>query len=591
MTPEALESAGAGVVLRRGLSESPRLRRGLGITLAIALGAAVGRVSVPLLIQQTIDRGILADDGFDGRFVILACAVASLVAALTWLAQATTLSRLVSTSEAALSELRVRAFAHVHRLSVADHVERAAGAMVTRVTSDIDALARFLEWGGLVWILNSGIIVLTLVVMVVYSWQLTLAVLAVFILLPLLFRFIQRRQLDAHDRLRGHVAEQGAAFSEELGGVATIRAHALSDRSRTRLLGSVRAVERSRLRANRYMALSLPLTELVGTAALAAIVSVAAWRGEAWGLQLGEVVAFLFLVNLLLAPIAEMSEVLDQTQSALAGWRKVLMLLATPIEIVDPVAGRALPGGPLAVSCRGLGFRYRTGAQVLHDIDLELAPGTDVAIVGETGSGKSTFAKLLVRLADPSEGELYIGGEVLAEVAPAERRRAIRMVPQDGFLFATTVRANIGFGREGSTDADVDAAVDALGLGWWVDRLPDGLDTELGEHGGRLSVGERQLVALLRAQLADPGLLILDEATSSVDPETERALAAALAHLARGRTTISIAHRLATAEQADLVLVFDQGRIVERGAHAELVRAGGVYAQLHRSWLGAVGAT
>ncbi|MEM9037126.1 MAG: ABC transporter ATP-binding protein [Actinomycetota bacterium] len=590
MTASTFESAGAIAIVREGLRQSPRLRRGLGVTSTAALAAAVGRVSVPLLVQQIIDRGILADGGFDGGFVTVACAAAFLIVALTWLAHSTTLRRLVTASEAALTELRVRAFAHVHRLSVADHVERATGAMVTRVTSDVDALARFFEWGGLAWILNSGIIVLTLTVMLVYSWQLTVTVLVVFSVLPFLFRAIQRRQLDAHDRLRTDVADQGIAFSEELGGVATVRAHALNDRSRTRLLGAVREVESSRVRANRYMALSFPLSELVGTAALGAVVSVAAWRGESWGLQLGEVVAFLFLVNLLLNPIAELSEVLDQTQTAIAGWRKLLVLLATPIEIVEPDDGRPLPDGPLAVSCLGLGFRYRTGEQVLHDLDLDLGPGADVAVVGETGSGKSTFAKLLVRLADPTEGELRIGGELVSEVAPAERRRAVRMVPQDGFLFATTVRENIRYGRDGSTDADVEAAVDGLGLRWWVDRLPDGLDTELGEHGGRLSVGERQLVALLRAQLADPGLLILDEATSSVDPETERAIAAALAQLAVGRTTISIAHRLATAEQADVVLVFDQGRIVERGSHDELVAAGGVYADLHQSWLGAVGA-
>ncbi|MEM9711174.1 MAG: ABC transporter ATP-binding protein [Actinomycetota bacterium] len=583
-----LDDAGAVEVIRVGLRQSPELRRGIRATLATAFAGALGRIAIPLLVQQTLDRGLLGDQGYRGDFVAAACGIAVVVIALTWLAQAVTFLRLVEASELALARLRVAVFAHVHRLSVADHVERAAGAMVTRVTSDIDALARFAEWGGLAWILNSTMITVTGVVMFAYSWQLALVVLAVFAPLPFFFRWLQRRQLAAYDRYRTTVADQGTAFSEELGGVSLVRAHALQQRSHRRLRGAVRDVESARIRANRYMALTFPLSDLFGAVALGAVVAAGAWRGEEWGLGLGEVVAFLFLVTLVLGPIAELTEILDQTQTAIAGWRKVLSLLATPIEIVEPDPGRELPVGPLSVTCSSLGFSYRTGDRVLDDIDLHLEPGTDVAVVGETGSGKSTFAKLLVRLADPSEGELRIGGVPLAEVAAAARHRGIRMVPQDGFLFATTVRENIRFGRPGATDADIDAAVSELGLGAWVRRLPEGLDTELGERGGRLSVGERQLVALVRAQLADPGLLILDEATSSVDPETERALGAALAHLAAGRTTISVAHRLATAEQADLVLVFDRGRIVERGPHAELLELGGVYASLHESWLGAV---
>jgi putative ABC transport system ATP-binding protein len=223
---------------------------------------------------------------------------------------------------------------------------------------------------------------------------------------------------------------------------------------------------------------------------------------------------------------------------------------------------------------------------VLHDIDVTVAAGSHLAIVGETGSGKSTFAKLLTRLADPEDGVIEVGGVDLREIEPSSRRIAIRMVPQDGFLFDWSVRENVKAGREGATDHEVDAAFEELGLGEWVRALQDGLETRAGERGEQLSVGERQLISLVRAQIADPGLLILDEATSAVDPSTEARITEALRRLSAGRTTVTIAHRLSTAEHADGVLVFDGGRVVERGTHAQLVSAGGVYAGLFESWLG-----
>ena len=579
-------SIGALAVMRRGIKVSPELRAGLAITVVMALTAAVGRLIVPILVQLVLDNGVLSDDGYDGAYVwtisLAALAVVLLVAAASRVA----LIRLVDMAETVLMNLRVRVFEHIHHLSLADHTESRRGVLVARVTSDVETLARFTQWGLISWIIDTAIIVGTVAVMLWYSWPLTLLVLVIHVPLVPFLRWVQRSQFVSYGKVRSRVAETLGHVSEAVTGAQVIRAYGYGEPVRERLDDAIERQFAQQQRSQVWFACMLPVVDVVSSISLAVAVGIGVWYRDDLGLEVGELVAFLFLVNLLLQPVAQLGEVLDQTQTALAGWWKVLRVLDVPVEVAEPSEGAAPAAGPLEVELDGIGFSYRTGPPVLRDVSFTIPAESVVAVVGETGSGKTTCARLLTRLADPTEGVVRVGGVDLREVDPDARRAAIRMVPQDGFLFDVSIRDNIAYGREGTTAAEVERAIDVLGLRGWIETLPDGLDTVVGERGGRLSVGERQLVALARAQVADPGLLVLDEATSAVDPETEEALAAALDRLAGGRTMISIAHRLSTAERADLVIVFDKGRVAQMGPHEDLVAVPGIYQTLYESWLG-----
>jgi putative ABC transport system ATP-binding protein len=580
-TPQA---GGALSIMRRGLAKSPELRAGLRSSVGLALVSAAGKLIVPIAIRQILDHGFVG--GFRPGFVYATSAVAALAVVVIAVLNRVLYVRLVQYAQDFLYQLRTSSFAHVHRLSVAHHNESKRGDLVTRVTSDVVTLAQFAQWGAMSWIINGSTVFVILAVLALYSWQLTLVTVAVFLPVLPAMRFLQRRQLLAYDWQRSAVGATLSEVSESVMGAGVIRAYGVQRATRRRLRTAIWDQYRANMRAALFFSLLFALSDLVGAVAVGAVIGVGVWWGPGWGLTRGTVVAALFLVNLLLTPIGEIGEVLDQTQTALAGWRKILDLLDEPVDVVDPDPGRPLPSGALDVSVEGVGFEYVPGHPVLRSVDLHVEAGANVAIVGETGSGKTTLAKLLCRLADPTQGRILVGGVDLREVSPTSRTSAIRLVPQDGFLFDTTLAENVRLGRPDSTDAEVEAAFDQLGLRWWLDRLPDGLASPVGERGDNLSVGERQLVSLARAQLADAGLLILDEATSAVDAETERALSEALLRLAAGRTTISVAHRLSTAEAADLVVVFDQGRIVELGHHDDLVARSGVYAGLHASWIG-----
>ncbi|MEZ5192879.1 MAG: ABC transporter ATP-binding protein [Nocardioides sp.] len=374
-------------------------------------------------------------------------------------------------------------------------------------------------------------------------------------------------------------------------GASVVRAYAVEARTQQRIDDAVAAHRLASTRAQAFTAFSFSLGGISAGLANAGVVIVGALLGVAGHLSAGSVLAFAFLVSLFVGPVQMGTQILTDAQSAIAGWRRVIGILETPADLVDPgPAGRTLPRGPMRVRFADVGFAYPGGPPVLSDVDLVLEPGRRVAVVGETGSGKSTLAKLLTRLMDPSSGAVLLDDVDLRRVSQESLRRGVVLVPQEGFLFDDTVAANVRYGRLDATDDDIRAAAAELGLGDWLAGLPAGLATPVGQRGESLSAGERQLVALLRAQLADPDLLVLDEATSAVDPALEQRISRALERLLRGRTSLTIAHRLSTAETADEVVVVDRGRIVQRGPHADLLAQGGVYAALHASWVAHHGA-
>jgi ABC-type multidrug transport system fused ATPase/permease subunit len=580
------EQISAWRTIGRGIELSPELKEGFWGTLALALLATLGRVVVPIAVQQTLDRGLKAPGGPDTGFMTTMAVVAAAAIVVTSAASFLMTSRLFASAERGLATLRVKAFRHVHDLPLLTQSTERRGALVARVTSDVDQVSQFLIFGGIIAIVSVGQIAVATVIMAIYSWQLTIVVWLCFAPLFLSLRYFQRKLSEAYGVVRRQVGVLLSAVSEPVVGASVVRSYAIEARTQERIDRAIDRHKAASTKAQGLTAFSFSLGGVSAGLANAGVIIVGVLLGVDGEITAGEVLAFAFLVTLFVGPVQMGTQVLTDAQNAIAGWRRVIGILDTPADVVDPgEAGTTLPRGPVSIDFDDVEFAYPDGPPVLREVTLRIEPGSRVAVVGETGSGKTTLAKLLTRLMDPSTGVVRLDGVDLREVPFASLRERVVMVPQEGFLFDADLAANARYGRLEAGDDDIRAAVAELGLTEWLDTLPRGLETRVGQRGESLSAGERQLVALIRAHLADPDLLVLDEATSAVDPQLELRIGQALERLMSGRTSVTIAHRLSTAENADEVVVVDAGRVVQRGPHAELVRVDGVYRRLHDSWV------
>ena len=586
---ESAHDQGPFSVIGRGVRTEPSFRQGFALTLVLALIGTGARVAIPISLQQTIDRGLLGE-AIDLRFIsFVGVATASFIL-ISSLSLRTAAARLGSRAEHGLYALRVRLFGHIHRLSIEDHHDTKKGELVSRVTSDVESMTQFFAWGGLTLLLDGAQIAVVTLVMVAYDWRLALVAVVVSAPLGFVLRMLQGRLLRAHTRSRERNASYLADVGESISGIATLRAYGALDSRERRLIDASRQRSQANIRAGVLGALLFPLGELFAVATVCAVVGTGLLIGPEGGMTAGALVGFVFLTYRLLEPIAEFTEVMDMTQSAVASLRRVLGVLEIPSGPPESADPRSLPQGQLDVRLDRVSFVYEaddadSARQALDGVSLHIEAGENVALVGSSGSGKSTVGRLIARLIDPTVGTVYVGGVDLRAVANDDLRKRIVIVPQEPFLFSTTIEENLTFAAPDATLAQMMDAIGRLGLGDWVNGLSAGLQTQVGQRGAGLSAGERQLVALVRAELSDPDVLILDEATSSVDPRTESRIARALEVLSRGRTTISVAHRLSTAIRADRVIAMAEGNVVGSGRHDDLLKTSMEYARLYDAWL------
>lgn len=577
---------GTSKALREAFRLSPALRKGIWVTLGVGFLSNVMQLVVPVAIQQIIDRQVLAPGGPDPAAVAAMSGAAIAALVIGAVARRSVIIRLSTSSALGLNEIRIKTFAHLHRLSVLHTQAERRGALVSRVTTDITTIQDFMDWAGLSLITGAAQLLLAVIAMFIYNWQLATLVLVSLIIYGAMMFWFQRILQRANDAVRVKVANSMSRLGEAISGLPVVRAYGAEAAAMSRVDSAFEDQFAAEYRTAKLGSTLFSTAELYSGIITAAVVVVGLLLGQANGVTSGVLVAFLFLVAMLVQPVQGLVESLEISQAAGAGLRRIQRIIATEVEMPDPVDGERIDAdGALEVRFDGVRFRYPTGPDVLVDVDVHITPGSRVAIVGETGSGKTTFAKLAARLLAPADGRISIGGVAIDRVPFESLRSTVGYVPQEGFLFDMTIADNVRYGRPGASDTAVLQAFADLGLDTWLETMPDGIETNVGESGGQLSAGERQLVALARAWIADPQLLVLDEATSSVDPALEVSLRRAIERLASGRTSLTVAHRLSTAEASDEILVFAEGRLVERGPHDDLLRSGGVYAALHADWV------
>jgi ATP-binding cassette, subfamily B, bacterial len=548
------------------------------VSLLLATATAL---APPLLAKYAVDDGIRQQNLAALWWIVGAFLVAGL---LNWAMSYAQTYLTGWVGERILADLRNRLFDHLQRLSLGFFERNRAGVIISRLTNDVEAIDQLVTDGVTSLVQNSLTLVGTAILLFFLDWRLALATLLVIPFMSIATIIFRVRSARAYAAVRERLGLVTATLAEDIAGMRIVQAFT---RERTNIDNFRKVSERyrdSNMETVVLNGLYFPFVDLLSSVALAVVLGYGGhlyFHGE---VTLGTLFAFMLYVQNFFDPVQQLSQLYNTFLSATAALDKIVDVLDEEPEVLDKPDAMPLPQVEGHVRFENVRFGYGEGPEVLHGLDLDVPAGTTVALVGHTGAGKSTIAKLLARFYDPREGRITIDGYDLRDVTQASLRRQLGIVPQEGFLFAGTVSENIAFGRPDAAGADIVSAAETIGAHEFVSDLENGYETQLQERGTRLSLGQRQLVALGRALLADPRILILDEATSSVDIGTERKIEQALRSLLSGRTAFVIAHRLSTIRDADLIVVLEHGLVVEQGTHAELLQKRGLYTSLYGDW-------
>jgi ABC-type multidrug transport system fused ATPase/permease subunit len=486
--------------------------------------------------------------------------------------------------ERILADLRNRLFEHLQKLSLGFYERNRAGVIISRLTNDVEAIDQLVTDGVTSLVQNTLTLIGTAIILFVLDWRLALATCAVLPLISIATAIFRTRSARAYAAVRERLGLVTATLAEDIAGMRVLQAFTREEPAYENFREVAGHYREANMRTVVLNALYFPFVDLLSSVALAVVLGYGGHLYFGGTLTLGTLFAFMLYVQNFFDPVQQLSQLYNTFLSATAALDKIMGVLDEEPEVVDRKDSRDLPRIEGHVRFEGVRFTYGRGDEVLHGLDLDVPAGTTVALVGHTGAGKSTIAKLLARFYEPTHGRITIDGLDLNDVRQASLRSQLGVVPQEGFLFAGTVAENIAFGKPSATADEIVRAAQTVGAHEFVLRLEDGYETQLGERGTRLSLGQRQLVAFARALLADPRILILDEATSSVDIGTERRIEQALRVLLADRTAFIIAHRLSTIRNADLIVVLEHGRIVEQGSHDELLERRGLYTSLYGDW-------
>jgi ATP-binding cassette subfamily B protein len=569
------------VVLMRSIRMAGEFRRQGAWALVLVTFSVLCTLAGPVLVRHGIDSGIRKSDANVLNITVVLYLVVVAIAYVIGRMQYVVLN---SAGEGFLRLLRIRVFGQMQRQSMAFFDREKAGVLVARMTADIESMAELVQWGLMQFLASFLLLFFALFLLLSLSWQLTLISLLVFPFLILASVKFQRDSNKAYLEVREKVGANLSALQEGIAGVRVIQAYAREDEQIRRFEESNRALFRSHLHSIKVTTWYFGVIEFAGIASSALIIGIGGWLVHRGSVSLGTVVAFVLLLASLFDPVQQLSQLYNTLQSAAAALHKLFGILDAQPDVAESDNPITLPvSGDVVVNA--VTFSY-AGAHraALTDVNVTLKAGTRLALVGPTGAGKSTLAKLMARLYDPEVGTVSFGGVDLRSASLDDLRRRIVVIPQEGFLFDGTVRDNLLIAKPEATEEELINALNKIGLRERFESLPEGLETQVRERGSRLSAGERQLVALARAALVDPAVLVLDEATSNLDPGTEMLVEAALERLMVGRSVIVVAHRLSTVQRADVIAVVADSRITEMGSHDELVALNGHYALLASTW-------